>query len=176
MSRAQAREAVWNYFANVVTVPYVGQVYRARTYISEQDYEQHMSQGVLQYTQSDQGSGAVLVVNLPNTKRQRQTLSGRGAVDDTEVHAVDLEVFFANVSGDPLAAQRDHDCVCDAIVEAIRDDPLLGTGGDPIWSAGEFRQAITVRQVEPYTDEEGMTVFIPAVVSFQAWIWVAGSV
>ncbi len=159
-----------------LSLPYVGAVYPARTYISESDYEIHMLNGVAQNISSANGSGAALVINMPESKRQRRAMTGRGAVNDTDIHRVVLEAFFACTSGDPLQAQADNDTVLDAIVIAIRTDPLLGTGGNPIWSAGEFEFGIQVLQSEPFTDEEGLTVFIPNFVELHVYEWVAGQV
>ena len=171
MGRAAVRTAVTYYFA-AAGIPYVGTVYPARTYISETDYEIHMNGLVAQNVVSAKGSSAVLVVNLPDSERERRTLTGRSFVNDTDVHAVALEVFFANSDGDPLAAQADHDTVMDAIVKAIRAD---GTFGGALWSAGEFEPWIRVEQNEPFTDDSGMIVLIPSVIRFSAWEWLAGA-
>ena len=173
MGRAAVRAAVTAYLNNL-GLPYVGAVYPARTYISESDYEIHMLNDAVQYVSSPNGSGASIVVNLPTGKRQRRADTGRGAVNDTYIHKVSLEVYFACTSGDPLQAQADHDAIMDPLVVAIRTDPLLG---DPsvVWSAGEFDYGVDVSQSEPYTDEEGMTVFIPCLVETEVWEWISGT-
>lgn len=175
MGRAIVRAAVSNYFTNA-GIPFVGMVYSARPIvINENDYERTMSAGTIEFIESGNGSGAVMVVNIPDDKRVRKTLTGRGAVDDTNVHTIVLEIFFGSTGGEGISAQSDHDQLIDAVVTAIRSDPLLGTGGKPIWSAGEFDFGVVVEQAEPYTGSDGTTVFIPSTIRFQAWEWIAGS-
>lgn len=171
MGRAFVRGVVTQYLQQA-RIPYVGTVYPARTYINESDYDAVMNGLVAQEVTSPNGSAVVLVVNLPDSERERMTLTGRAFVNDTDKHDVVLEMFFANTSGDPLVAQDDHDTVTDAIVRAIRAD---GTFGGQLFSAGEFAPWIRVEQSEPVTGEDGMTVFINGLVLFQAWEWVAGA-
>jgi hypothetical protein len=172
MSRNSVRAAIQSYF-NTAGIPNVGTVYEARTYINEQDYEQNYMGEVVA---SSNGSGCVLVVNLTQDKRTRRADTGRGAVNDSVIHSVALELFFASTLGDPVAAQNDYDATVEGIIDAIRTDATLGTGGNPIWSAGEYSPWIDHHQAMPYTDADGMTVFIPGVVFFEAWEWVAGPV
>jgi hypothetical protein len=102
-------------------------------------------------------------------------MSGRGAVNDKWVHPVDLELFFANTSGDPVVTQVEYDQTVDAMVIAIRSNPLLGDPQD-VWSAGEFEYGVRHRQSQPFTGEDGLTVFIYGVVSCEVWEWIAGPV
>ena len=177
MSRTGVRDAIANYL-NTAQINYVGAVYPTRNYINEQDYEQRMLNGVTTLIGSSTGSGCVLVVNLEADRRQRRALTGRGAVNDTNIHDVVLELFFANRSGDPQAAQLDYDSIVDGIFEAIRADPTMGTGGiapGSIWSAGEYDPWIEHAQSEPYTGPDGTTVAITGVVRWAAWEWIAGT-
>jgi len=171
MPRTQIRAALTEFFLNQA-IPYVGTVYPARAYLKEQDYEQN---AMSFYTQSINGSGCVLVINLPKDDRVREAMSGRGAVNDKWVHPVDLELFFANTSGDPVVAQVEYDQSVDAMVIAIRSNPLLGDPQD-VWSAGEFEYGVRHRQSQPFTGEDGLTVFIYGVVSCEVWEWIAGPV
>ena len=152
------------------SLPFVGTVYPARTYINEEDYEETMN-GVA-VAASSSGSNAVLVVNMPDSDDQRRADVGRNAVMDTDVHQIWLEVFFACVGGDPVAAQNDHDTICDAIKTHIRADATLG---GQVWSAGEFRAGVKISQKAPYTDADGTVVFIPTTVRFEVWEWISGS-
>jgi hypothetical protein len=168
MTRTAVRATVQAYIQGA-NLPFVGTVYPSRAYIQEQDYEQNAN---LYYTESINGSGCVVVVNLPDDDRQQKGWVGRGNVDDTNVHPVVLELFFASTLGDPVVAQQDYDTIVDALFILIRANPLLG---DPqvIWSAGEFGGVKHV-QSEPYTDPEGTTVHINGVVRLQVYEWIKG--
>ena len=181
MSRAGVREAIASYL-NLQQIDYVGQVYPARPIIlSEQDYENRMLNGAVSQITSANGSGCVLVVNLTEDDRQRRADTGRGAVNDSIIHSVVVELWFA-CNGDPengANAQADYDNIVDGIFYAIRADATLGTGGQSpgsIWSAGEYAPFIRHQQSAPYTQNEGLTVFIRGHVSFGAWVWLAGNV
>ena len=149
MSRLAVREAIASFLAEA-GVEYVGIVYEARPeIINEQDYEANrMGEAV----SSASGSSAVLVVN-------------KAAV----------EIFFASTAGNAVKAQEDYDVIVDGIVNGIRADATLGAPGT-VWSAGEYDDGVDHVQGEPYTDADGMTVFIPGVVHFEAWEWIAGNV
>jgi hypothetical protein len=124
---------------------------------------------------SEGGSSSVLVVNLPSDIRQRKADTGRGAVNDQITYKAVLEVFFANVKGEAIQAQTDYDQTVDAIVTAVRENATLGAPGT-VWSAGEYEAGVEHAQGEPYTDADGMTVFITGVVRFDAMSWIAGNV
>jgi len=176
MSRNDVRLAIANYLTEA-NITYVGTVYPARAYILEQDYEQNATYF---YTASLDGSGCVLVVNLPSDDRRRRALTGRGAVNDSDVYPATIELFFADVSGDPVQAQMDYDAVVESIFTAIRADATLGTsggiGGWPgIWSAGEYG-GLKHHQSEPWCQEEGGTVFFYGVVEVETWEWYVGNV
>lgn len=172
MGRAAIRTALTTYMT-AAKIPFVGTVYRARPFIvNDEDYEVSMAAGTEQLVGTPEGSGAVLIVHLPNSGRERMTITGRAFVDDKQIHDVTLEILFANNGGDAVVAQDDHDTITDAITVALRADPLLGAPG-VVWSSGEFRP-IKVEQHEPYCTSESTTVFIPATVSFQVWEWIAG--
>lgn len=164
MGQAAVRNAVYELLLNA-NVPYVGAVYPARQYINEQDYEVNAAN---HYVSSVNGSGAVLVVNLPGPDlRTRIADTGRNAQYDMNVHAVALELFFAAPIGDPVLAQQDYDTIIDFIVPYIRQNPtLLSTD---VWSAGEYRAGVSHTPSAPYTAPNGMTVMINGVIRFEAW-------
>jgi hypothetical protein len=169
MGQAAVRAAITNALTQA-QFPLVGTVYPARGYISEQDYEVNAA-GF--YTQSINGSGCVIVVNLPGPdKRYRIALTGRQSVDDMNVHPVVLELFFANKAGDPQIAQLEYDAVVDAIVPFIRNNPTMMSGS--VWSAGEFDAGVTAEQSTPFTSPDGTTVFINGVIRFEAWEQIVG--
>lgn len=181
MGRAVVRQAVQSALQAAVlsgAIPLVGSVFPARAYTTEYDYERNAAG---YYVQSVNGSGCVLVVNLPGPeKRMLRALVGRGAVNDTYVHPVVLELFFASrgggsAQGDQLiAAQTDYDSVTDAITVFIRNNPILA---DPaqVWSAGEYAAGVVHQQSAPYTDAEGTTTFINGTIRFDAWEWISGT-
>ena len=172
MSRLAVREAIASFLAEA-GVEYVGIVYEARPeIINEQDYEANrMGEAV----SSASGSSAVLVVNLPSDNRKRRADTGRGAVNDSRIYKAAVEIFFASTAGNAVKAQEDYDVIVDGIVNGIRADATLGAPGT-VWSAGEYDDGVDHVQGEPYTDADGMTVFIPGVVHFEAWEWIAGNV
>lgn len=169
MGRLQVRQAV----AAAITaakINYVGTVYEARpTILQESDYA-----GLMFNAASANGSAAVVVVNITDDKRQRKADTGRGAVNDTNIHSVVLELFFSSTSGDAVAAQLDYDAIVDALIVLIRNNPTM-SAPSTVWSAGEFTEGVTHSQGEPYTSEDGLTILIPGVVKFQAWEWLAGT-
>ena len=151
--------------------PLVGTVYRGRTYINETDYEANEA-GYL--TESAEGGGCVVVVNLPGPdRRYRIALTGRASVDDMNIHTVVLELFFANTSGDPLVAQDEYDSVVDAIVPFIRNNPTM-SAPEAVWSAGEFKAGVVHSQSSPYTGDDGTTVFITGSIKFESWEQIVG--
>jgi hypothetical protein len=172
MSRLSMREAI-TAFLQAANIEYVGIVYPARPEIApEQAYEENrLAEAVM----SEGGSSSVLVVNLPSDIRQRKADTGRGAVNDQITYKAVLEVFFANVKGEAIQAQTDYDQTVDAIVTAVRENATLGAPGT-VWSAGEYEAGVEHAQGEPYTDADGMTVFITGVVRFDAMSWIAGNV
>lgn len=175
------RQAVRAAVASVLTtakITYVGTVYPARPVIlDEQDYVQTMNGQAV--AQSPNGSSAVLVVNLPGTdKRMRRTFTGRTHVDDTNIHPIAIEVFFASTPSSTqtqdagIGAQEDYDGIVDAIVTLVRNNPTM-SAPTTVWSAGEYTAGVTHDQGQPYTDDDGLTIFINGVVKFEAWEWVA---
>ena len=161
MGRAAVRQVVTSYFTNA-NIPFIGTVYESRPYIiTEEDYDLQMSSALLTGAASSGSSSGVLVVNIPNSSRVREAMTGRAFVNDFVTHNVTLELFFANTAGDAIRAQADHDIVCDAITIAVRADPLL-SNGQVVFSAGEFRSGVHIEQHEPFTGEDGTTVFIPS--------------
>jgi hypothetical protein len=114
-------------------------------------------------------------VNIPTDDRKRRADTGRGAVNDTWIHKIAVEVFFASTGGAAVPAQEDYDAIIDDMVELVRASATLGAPGT-IWSAGEYEHGIAHQQSAPFTDADGLTVFISGAVSFDAYEWVAGSV
>jgi hypothetical protein len=172
MSRLSTREAIAN-FLSEADLEFVGKVYPARPeVVNEQDYE---SNRLAEAVPSEAGSSAVLVVNLVSDNRQRRADTGRGAVNDSRVYKAVIEIFFACTSGEALSAQRDYDVVVDGIVNLIRENATLGAP-NVIWSAGEYSAGVDHQQGEPYSDSDGLVVFIPGHVSFESWEWIAGPV
>jgi hypothetical protein len=171
MSRLTVRNAIATYL-NAANINYVGAVKPTRDYVDGANYDEHNLNGVISLISSSTGSGCVLIVNLTEDKRQRRALTGRGAVNDTNVHTVALELFFANTSGQVPAAQTDYDSIVDGVFEAIRADPTMGGA---LWSGGEYDPWIEHSQSAPYTDNSGTLVFVTGVVRWQAWEWLAGT-
>jgi hypothetical protein len=173
MGRLEVREAVKEYFAKA-NLQYVGTVHSARPEIlQEQDYENSPIWGQIQL--SENGSSAVLIVDIPSDTRQRRADTGRGAVNDTLICKVVIEVFLASLGGGAVAAQNDYDTVIDQMVDLIRADATLDAQGT-IWSAGEYEAGIAHQQSEPFTDVDGLNVNIFGTVQFDAWQWISGPV
>lgn len=173
MGRAAVRTAAASYIQNLA-LPFVGTVYPARSYISETDYDSNMVTSAYFSIPPGGNYGCVIVVNITDDDRSRKADTGRGSVQDAAIHKMVLEVFFASTSGEPIPGQMAYDAIIDGLFVAIRADPLLGAP-QTLWSAAEFTTGISHTQSEPYTDEEGTTVFITGTVRFDAWEWFAGS-
>lgn len=172
MGRLTVREAIANYFATA-ELTFVGKVHPARPEImDEADYESSMFNEAVP---SANGSSAVLVVNIPSDDRKRRADTGRGAVNDSNVHKIVMEVFFASLDGDAVEAQKDYDTVIDGMVDLIRADATMNAPGT-VWSAGEYEAGVQHEQGEPFTGADGLTVFILGSVRFDAWEWLAGNV
>jgi hypothetical protein len=175
MGRLAVRQALETFLKNG-NVPFVGTVFRARPIIvSEEDYDAQMVNTYLLQNPGldDEGSSAVVVINLPDSHRERKTLSGRANVDDTDVHDVVLELFFWSRSGDGIRAQDDHDAMCDSLVTLLRGDATLGKPS-VVWSAGEFQPGVHIQQHESWTPNDGTGIIIVASCRFQTWEWLAG--
>lgn len=171
MGQGSVRAAITTTLTNA-QFPYVGTVFPTRAYINEEDYEVNATKF---YTQSINQSGCVIVVNLAGPdRRNRLSLTGRGYVNDFNIHPIALELFFASRSGDPIAAQTDYDTIVDSIVPYIRNNPTL-SAPSIIWSAGEYQAGVEHEQSSPFTLEDGMTVFINGVIRFEAWEQVVGT-
>ena len=174
MGQGAVRTAIYDALQAAVlagTVPLVGAVYPARSYISENDYEMNANG---YYTGNINGSGCVLVVNLPGPdRRTRLTLTGRQSVDDMNIHPVVLELFFATRSGDPVQGQIDYDTVVDGLIPYIRNNPTM-SAPNTVWSAGEYRAGVVHRASSPFTLLDGQTVGINGTVEFEAWEQIVG--
>lgn len=172
MGRAAVRTAIQK-FIQTAGITYVGTVYAARPTISqEQDYAQTMNGKAV--PGSANGSNCVIVVNITDDIRTRVADQGRGAVNDTDVHDVALELWFASTGGTAIKAQQDYDSIVDGLVKTIRDNALLGTS-TAIWSAGEFKFGVRHSQGEAYSTEDGLVVSIDGVIRFEAWGYEAGT-
>jgi hypothetical protein len=172
MSRVTVRAAVAAYFTNA-DLAMVGKVYAARPEIvNEQDYETNR---LAEAVESVNGSSAVLVVNIPSDSRQRRADTGRGAVNDSNIHKIVMEVFFGSTGGHAVKAQEDYDAIIDGMIDLIRANANLEAPAT-VWSAGEYAAGIQHQQSEPFTDADGLVVFISGAVSFDAWEWISGNV
>lgn len=172
MGRAAVRTAV-QAAITAANITYVGTVYPARpTILQEEDYYQKLNGEAI--AASSGGSACVVVVHLVSDKRERRALVGRNAVNDTNIHQVVLELFFACESGTALRAQADYDSIVDALFVEIRNNPLL-SAPTVVWSAGEYQAGVVHDQGEAYSDDEGLTVLINSTVRFEVWEWVAGT-
>lgn len=172
MGRQAVRTAVAEYFANA-NLEFVGKVYSARPEIAtELDYETNR---LNEAVPSVNGSSTILVVNIPTDARTRRADTGRGAVNDTNIHKIEMELFFASTGGAAVAAQEDYDAIVDDMFDLIRANAVLGAPGT-IWSAGEYEHGITHQQSAPFTDADGLVVFISGAVSFEAWEFISGPV
>ncbi len=180
MGRAEVRAGVVTTLENAVTagtLPYVGSVFPARPVIVPEDaYVQTMQGQAIQ--ESANGSACLIVVNILSDTRNRYANVGRAYVADWAKHRVELELFFASTAGEGIAAQEDYDAIYDALEKIIRANPTM-SAPSYVWSAGEYRYGVQHQQSTPYTSEDGLTVFINAVVRFEAWedaIGLAGTV
>lgn len=172
MGRAAVRTAIQSYIQGL-GVNYLGTVHPARpTILQEADYEQTMAGKAT--AASDNGSACVAVVNIPSDLRQRRADTGRGAVNDSNIHQIALELFFASTGGDAVAAQEDYDSIVDALFIGIRANATPG-GASVVWSAGEFQAGVAHNQTEPYTSDDGLTILINGVIRFEAWEWIKGT-
>lgn len=175
MSRLDIREAIKAYIEEA-DLDLVGKVYSARPEIvTEQDYETNR---LAEAVESPTGSSAVLVVNLPSDKRRRRADTGRGAVNDSRVYETVLEIFFASTlgaDGSAVKAQEDYDEIVDGIVNLIRANATLNAP-TVVWSAGEYEAGVEHKQGQPFSDADGMTVFIVGMVKWETWEWIAGPV
>lgn len=170
--RLAMREAVQAFLVEA-KLEMVGEVFAARPeLIPEQAYEENRFNEAVE---GADGSSAVLVIHIPKDKRQRRALSGRGAVNDSWIHDVAIEIFFANTEGNSVKAQEDYDKVVDQIVELIRSNATLKAPAS-VWSAGEYQAGIDHEQGEPFQDADGTNVLIHGVVMFEGWQWIAGPV
>ena len=124
--------------------------------------------------QSENGSSAVLVVNLVRDDRKRRADTGRGAVNDSVIHYVYVEVYFASTLGKAIAAQEDYDRIIDGMMDLVRANATMNSS--EIWSSGEYAEGVKHSQREPITDAEGPSIFIFGAVEFEAWEWIAGPV
>ena len=118
------------------------------------------------------GSGAVLVIHLPNDDEKRLTLGPPSAAQKFNVHDVAMELLFQSAKPDSMVAMDDHDALIDALMIRFRADRTLGTGGSPIWQAGEGTEGIKVELEKPILSKQ--STIVNGVIRFQAYEDVAG--
>lgn len=141
MGRATVRAQIATYFAPA-NVAGLSTTYRARPKeIPGQAFN----------LSANGGSGAVLVIHLPDDEVRRVTLGPAGTGSQKfDVHQVALELMFRSVKPDAQVAQDDHDALVDALMARFRADPTFGsTNLVPIWSAGETPFGVKKSFTEP---------------------------
>jgi hypothetical protein len=170
MGRAQVREEITAQIQDL-QIPNVGTVFPARPVIlKESDYTERMNGEAVSY--SGNGSGCVIVVNLPTDRRERIALTGIGSVNDFDKHAIALELFFASTYGAGIEAQQDYDAIVDILIPALRAKAVPGPA---IWMAGgEVGTGIEHSMDEPYTPEDGNTILINGIIRYEAWEQLVG--
>jgi len=172
MGRQAVRQGVAEYLQGL-NLPFVGTIYVGQPLIApEEAYDTTLS-GLIPLSQN--GSSCIIMVDIPYSHRQRETLTGWGANDDSVPHDIHLWVGFANTSGDAIAAQADNDVLADTIVSMIRADPALGNPA-VFWDSGLGRTGVDVRQHMPFQSADGTVIFLPLSIEFQAWEWLSGPV
>lgn len=169
--RKLVRLAYQDYLQNY-GVPYLGTVFAARPVIAEEAaYVQTL--GGMAIEASDNGSCALLVVNITDEHRVSEAITGDLSVNDSIAYHMLLEVFFASTAGDAIGAQLDYDDVVGTLEVAIRANPTPG-GADVVWSGAQFETGVDHHQDEPYSTDEGLTVLINGRINFDAYSWLAG--
>ena len=177
MGQVQVRQATVA-FLESLSLPYLGTIYPSRTLVNESDYAQNASGA---YVTSANGSNAVLVVDIYGpSNRQLMSLSGRSAVFDMASYTVELEIFFANTTGNSvqniLNIQNDYDVFVDELIVAIRNNPTLNAAATfNIWSSAEFDEGVKWGQTPPYLGSDGTTIFINGMVSFDVKQQISGT-
>ena len=154
-------------------IPTVGTVFPARPVIlDETAYTETMNGMAVE--QSGSGSGCVIVVNLPDDNRSRIDLTGLGSVSDFNKHKLVLELWFASVSGDGIVSQFAYDAIVDALFIAIRGNRIPGPTGVIWMSGGEVGTGVRHQMAQPYTSDDGLTVFINGAIRYEAWEQLVG--
>jgi hypothetical protein len=172
MGRVQVREIIQAQIA-ALDIPNVGFVYAARPIIlSETDYTQQMNATALTYAGT--GFGCVIVVNLPDDRRTRIALTGLGSVNDFQKHKLALEIWFASVGGDGVAAQYAYDAIVDALIVAIRANQVPGPSGVIWMGGGEVGTGIDHAMGQPYSPDDGLSVFIQGAIRYDVWEQLVG--
>jgi hypothetical protein len=161
VGRASVRAAIAAYFTPA-TVAGLSTTYAARPkLIPEQAFNLALNGG----------SGAVLIVHLTTDDEHRVAVGGATSGWKFNVHDVALEIKFQSVKADAVVAQADHDALIDALMVRFRADRTLGTGGVPIWQAGEEHDlgnvGIKLDMAEPVLGKQN--VLIDCVLRFQAF-------
>ncbi len=161
MGRASVRATIAAYFAPG-NVAGLSTTYRARPKeIPAQAFK--LSVG--------SGSGAVLVIHMPNDDEKRIAMGGATSGGKFDVHDVAMEILFASTKPDALAAQDDHDALIDAFMARFHADRTFGsTNGVPIFQAGEGPAGIRIELTEPVLSKQSF--ILNGVIRFEAEEWV----
>jgi hypothetical protein len=162
VGRASVRAAIAAYFTPAAVGACLSTTYAARP--------KQIPQTAFKFS-ANGGSGAVLVVHLTTDDEHRVALGGAHSGGKFDVHDIALELKFQSVKTDAIAAQADHDALVDAVKTLLRADRTLGTGGVPIWQAGEDGDlgnvGIRFDMAEPVLTKQA--VIIEGVLHFQAY-------
>lgn len=170
--RKLVRLAYQDYLQNY-GVPYLGTVFAARPVIAEEEaYTQTMLGMAVE--SSDNGSCALLVVNITDEHRVSEAIAGETSLQDSIAYHMLLELAFASTSGDAIGAQLDYDDVVSTLFVAIRANPTPG-GANVVWSAAQFETGLDHHQDVPFSTDEGLTTLIFGRINFDAYSWLAGS-
>ena len=163
MGRATVRAQIASYFAPA-NVAGLSAIYRSRpNRIDPRVY--NLSAGF--------GSGAVMIIHMPNDDETRLTMGPTDAAQKFNKHDISIEVLFQSVKVDAMAAMDDLDALIDAFMVRFRADRTLGsTNNAPIWEAGQDPVGIKVEFAPPKLGKQN---FIQnGIIRFQAWEVVTG--
>ena len=164
MGRASVRAQIASYFSPASVGHGLGTTYRSRP--KRIPAEAFGLSGA-------NGSGAVLVIHLPEDDEHPVTIGPENAAQKFDVHEVAMELLFQSVKVDATAAQDDHDALVDAIMALLRADRTLGsTNFVPIWQAGRDEFGIRVQFTEPVLGKQ--VVEINGVIRYRAFEEVTG--
>lgn len=161
MGRATVRATIAAYFAPV-NVAGLTTTYRSRPkLITAQAY------GLA----AGGGSGAVLVIHLPNADEKRMAMGGAVSGGKFDIHEVSMELMFQSMKVDSMAAMDDYDALIDAFKARFRADRTLGSAdGVPIWQAGEGPNGIKHEGGLPVLGKQN--TIINSVIRFDAYEWI----
>lgn len=129
------------------------------------------------YYQPGWTSGAIAYPYFTSHSERRVEMVGEGqaGLGKLRTYYVDLQVMFRAKARATVDAELAHDRLVDGICDRIASDPRLGTGGDPIWQAGEG-DAAGGTDIEVLSDlpaREGDHTAIWTIVRFTALQWLS---